>query len=101
MLSKSLDGRPLPVELTMSPPTPSESAYLKRIVFARRQLCFSRSDVTQLLGSNESIHDIPADGTRIQTGEPICTVITRLGTTKNPALRHRVLLRQIDQVLAD
>lgn len=47
----------------------------KRIQFAEQPLQFARRRWEASLEEGETLHDIPADGTEIAAGEPICTVI--------------------------
>ncbi|MFK8112340.1 MAG: ATP-grasp domain-containing protein [Rubripirellula sp.] len=70
--------------------------HLKRIVFARHRVEFQRNRISALENSRVSFHDVPADGTVIERGNPILTVIKRFGVNeKSPMKNHRALMRCI------
>ncbi len=76
--------------------------FLKRIVFARADLCFRRSLLTQLSGLangndiHTAIHDVPREGTVIRQGEPMLTLISCFEhTAKNPMRKHQAVLREL------
>ena len=74
--------------------------YLKRIVFAKRRFPFERDKIEPLLRPNETLHDTPAEGRMIESGEPVCTSITELVRTKkekDPMHRHRILVGQLSR----
>ncbi|MGI9467484.1 MAG: ATP-grasp domain-containing protein [Rubripirellula sp.] len=86
--------------------------YLKRIVFARQPFQFSQDLIAfSTTPSNDSQYqstfsDLPADGTWISKGEPICTLISKIprgtaaqpfgwGKEKGPMHQHRTFLRRL------
>jgi len=72
------------------------ATYLKRILFARTKIRFDRSRFESLIGHNESLHDIPQNGTVIGRGDPVFTLITATDHNEvDPVASHRVLLRKI------
>lgn len=92
------------------------SVWMKRIMFARRDMRFHREVAQRALSDDSSLHDIPSDGTRIRRGEPICTLLQRIrpGTNrsgpptnlalgnrheKNPMREHRVQVNRLHEVL--
>lgn len=72
------------------------SMHLKRVVFARVGMRFDRCKFSELIGNNQSLHDVPRDGTIIAQGDPVCTVITSIEPSViDPMGRHRSALREI------
>jgi predicted ATP-grasp superfamily ATP-dependent carboligase len=86
--------------------------YLKRIIFARQPFQFSQKLIAfSTRPSNDSPYqsgfsDLPADGTWISAGEPICTLISQIprgtaaepfgwGKEKGPMHQHRTFLRRL------
>lgn len=86
--------------------------YLKRIIFARQAFQFSQDILAfSTEPSNESrfqstFFDLPADGTWISAGQPICTLVSQIprGTPTNsfgldkekgPMHQHRTFLRRL------
>ena len=85
-------------------------------MFARRDMRFHREVAQRALSDASSLHDIPSDGTRIRRGEPICTLLQRVGPgtnrsgpptnlalgnrhEKNPMREHRVQVNRLHDVL--
>lgn len=97
---------------SLGPPWSTGPQYLKRIVFARQPFQFSHNLIDfSTKPSNDSRHqsafsDLPADGTWISAGEPICTLISQIprgtdsksftqGKEKGPMHQHRTFLRRL------
>ena len=95
----------------------SLSIWMKRILFARRDVRFQLDKVQRALASGVSIHDIPSEGAHVRRGEPICTLLQQmaLGATaslrsadsslqyvheKNPMREHRVQVNRLHEVLS-
>ncbi|MEM8669547.1 MAG: ATP-grasp domain-containing protein [Planctomycetota bacterium] len=55
-----------------------DQLFFKKIHFAKRTETFRRSSWESRLHSQETLHDIPADGEIIRPGHPICTTIERI-----------------------
>ncbi len=53
----------------------SHRVWLKRIVYARNDHRFSLHRCTQSLSTNQSLHDVPCEGTLIRRGEPVATLV--------------------------
>ncbi|TWT55134.1 carbamoyl phosphate synthase-like protein [Rubripirellula amarantea] len=49
--------------------------FFKRVVFASQDSQFDLAEATELLRGRATLADIPEDGTIIQRGHPICTVV--------------------------
>ena len=88
--------------------------YLKRIIFARQPFQFSQAliDFSKTPSGDSryqsAFSDLPADGTWISAGEPICTLISQIprGTAaksfdgsreKGPIHQHRTFLRRLSK----
>ena len=86
--------------------------YLKRIIFARQRFQFSQNLIAfSTRPSNDNRYqsgfsDLPADGTWISAGEPICTLISQIprgtaaesfggGKEKGPMHQHRTFFRRL------
>lgn len=83
--------------------------FLKRIVFARSRVCFSRQQVAPIINPHDQLCDYPMDGTWIPKGDPICTLVSRVPRThlhqpspetkKGPMLAHRAsFIRLLEQL---
>ncbi len=72
--------------------------WLKRIVYARDDHRFSLHRCTKNLSTNQSLHDIPSEGTLIRRGEPVATLITNINAGSPAAWgRYRRTRAQIEQ----
>lgn len=120
VMVEACNGSPL-AEFNFTPDGSSHSVgspwsagphYLKRIVFARQSFQFSQDLIAfSTKPSNDSRYrsafsDLPADGTWISAGEPICTLISQTprgtaaksfggGKEKGPMHQHRTFLRRL------
>lgn len=73
-----------------------DSMHLKRVVFARADMRFDRSEFSELVGDDQSLHDVARDGTVIAQGEPVFTLITAIRPNAiDPMGSHRAALREI------
>ncbi len=70
--------------------------YLKRIIYARQQQRFRLGDLSNYIDANQSLHDLPADGSLIRPGEPVLTVVSRIERGDKTAIQsYRALRRRI------
>lgn len=56
--------------------------YRKRVIFARRKTKFIASDFSDRLGKEGELLDLPQDRTVVPAGQPICTVIHPIATSR-------------------
>jgi predicted ATP-grasp superfamily ATP-dependent carboligase len=76
--------------------TQPNSVYLKRVVFSHRDIRFDLSKFAMEVGPNESLHDVPAEGTVIRQREPLFTLVTKIDhNAVDPMASHRAMLRNI------
>ena len=91
-------------------PSSAGHLYLKRIIFARRNVCFSRQQLMPIINQHDQLCDYPLDGSWIPKGNPICTLVSRVprtefnlqassGTQKSPVLTHRASLLRLLETL--
>ena len=117
---EACNGAPMP-DFKPDPDGPSHSVgspwssgpqYLKRIIFARQPFRFSQELLAfSTKPSNDSSYqsafaDLPAEGTWISAGEPICTLVSQIprqtpsnsfcmNKEKGPMHQHRTFLRRL------
>ncbi len=95
LLGTVLDATPLsrlPIK-----PNAIGPVYWKRILYARETKRFCLDDVRGDLGKNQSIHDIPGDGTLIRRGEPVLTLITAVDSRDRSVFRsYRTFRKRIE-----
>ena len=78
----------------------TDSQWIKRIVFARDEVKFTRPVEGKALDSRQKwqyeIHDLPDEGAVIQAGHPVCTLIARVDHRDQQWLkRYRRVIRQL------
>jgi len=94
LITQVVSGKSLSPQFVRT--TPGDRIYLKRIIYATRECRFFIGDLANKIDSTQTLHDIPSDGTVIQRGEPILTLITSIDSQDRNALRsYRGVCRQI------
>lgn len=85
VLKQQLLDSALPITSAVSNDT-GEQVWMKRILYARRQRRFRLRDHACELESNQSLHDIPSDGTMITKDAPLMTLITNIDSDSGKAI---------------
>ncbi|MGI9472493.1 MAG: ATP-grasp domain-containing protein [Rubripirellula sp.] len=103
----AIEGQPL--EPSLCSPRPNAPSLIKRVLFARRLVKFQLARAELALGGQSRVQDIPEDGTLIQKGEPICTLLTEFPRgealfehrqKKSPMWEHRAHACRLMKALA-
>ena len=68
----------------------------KRILYASRSLYFEREQIEMALDPGVRLADIPRDGTTIDRGHPVCTVIAEASSSRDVAQKLASAKRRIN-----
>ena len=112
IVAGALCGNPLDTidQCSVTHPRATGDLFLKRIIFARSRVCFSRQHIMPVLSQHDQLCDYPMDGHWISKGDPICTLVSRVPRTefnleacsetkKSPMLTHRASLLRLLEAL--